>query len=131
MKVAAMSPFLKISENRPVYKRMECISKEEEAPGSASPNLRCLNAYPMVEGRYGEPTPLRVRAAARLLVDVPPATWGWCASAPGPNGSWAAATAVPERQHSTKDWYKYSSDESVMIWMASTSYQGQPSAGDE
>ena len=130
MKVASMSPFLKFSAGRFEYKCTDCMAKAQAAqlaPGSASAGLRCLYAYPTVQGVDGKPTPLRVGAVARLLVHAPPDTWGWRASLPGK--VWPAShtpAASPQRHHPAQGWYKYTIEESDRIWIASSHFQGEP-----
>ena len=128
MKVASMSPFLELSAGRFEYKCTDCMAKAQAAqlaPGSASAGLRCLHAYPTVQGVDGKPTPLRVGAVARLLVHAPPDTWGWRASLPA---HWPTHTpaASPQRHHPAKGWYKYTTEESDRIWIASSHFQGEP-----
>ena len=95
------------------------------APGSASAALRCLWAYPTVQGVDGRPTPLRVAAATRLLVHAPPETWGWCAPPPADPPAHAPA-ASPETLQLSKKWYKYTKEESNRIWIASSALHGSP-----
>ena len=128
MKVASVSPFLKFAVGRFEYECTECMAKAQGAqvaPGSASAALRCLHAYPTVQGVDGKPTPLRVGAVARLLVHAPPDTWGWCAPLPAHRPTHTPA-ASPQRHHPAKGWYKYTTEESDRIWIASSGFQEEP-----
>ena len=125
MNVASMSPFLQNTASRSAYRCRDCVAKAQgaqAAPGSASASLRCLWAYPMVQGVDGQPIPLRVGTKIRLLVHAPPATWGWGTTLPAELPTHAAA-AEPEQQSA---WYKYNTEESAAIWFASKDYQGTP-----
>ena len=95
------------------------------APGPASAALRCHYAYPTVQGVDGKPTPLRVGAVARLLVHAPPDTWGWCAPLPAHRPTHTPA-ASPQRDDPAKGWYKYTTEESDRIWIASSGFQEEP-----
>ena len=102
MKVACMSPLLKIWAGRLYYKCTDCMAKAEGA----------------------QPAP---GVVARLLVHAPPDTWGWRGSFPGK--VWPAThtpAASPQRHHPANGWYNYTTDESDMIWMASSHLQGEP-----
>ena len=128
MKVASMSPFLKMSVGRLEYKCADCMAKAQKAqvaPGSASAALRCLYAYPTVQGVDGKPTPLRLGGVPRLLVHAPPDTWGWCVSPPVAQRPTHIRAASPQRDHPAKGWYKYTNEESDRIWIASSHFQGQ------
>ena len=135
MKVASMSPFLKMSEGRFQYKCRDCMAKAENlqvAPGSASVSLRGLYAYPTVKGADDRPTPLRVGAVPRLLVHAPPEEWRWRGEREAvsrvltPVGSTEKPAASPKRSPSAKSWYTYTAEESKRIWYASTYFPGHP-----
>ena len=51
--------------------------------GSASPSLRVLWVYPLVEGKDGKLLPLRMSSAVRIVVHAPPVSWGWAAKSDG------------------------------------------------
>ena len=128
MKVASMSPFLQFSAGRRAYKCTDCMAKAqgaEVAPGSASAAARCFYAYPTVQGVDGKPTPLRVGAAARLLVHAPPDSWGWRAPFRA-HQYLGRPMALPQKHHPAKGWYTYTTEESGRIWIASNGFQGEP-----
>ena len=129
MNVASMSHFLQMSAGRPGYMCKECSAKVRGAqvpPGLPSAGLRCLWASPTVVGADGLPTPLRVKAVARLLAHAPPDTWGWSAGR-GASLPPDAPVALPTTLHQAKKkWYKFTADESARIWNASDSFQGSP-----
>ena len=86
------------------HKCTDCMAKAQGAqvvPGSANAALRCLSAYPTVQGVDGKPTPLRVGAVARLLVHAPPDSWGVEYFAPStrahPHTSRLASRAPPRQ----------------------------------
>ena len=62
------------------------------------------------------PTPLRVQSPVRLLVHVPPDTWGWRGVSGSPPE--ASGTAAPT-QHGNTGYYSYSKKESDSIWIRS------------
>ena len=106
MKVASMSPFLQCSAGRREYKCMDCMAQAENAQvasGSASAALRCLHAYPTVEGGDGRPTLLRTEGPRRLLVHAPPDTWGW--RRPKDERPIDGPAARPQRGYPAKGWY--------------------------
>ena len=78
MNVASMSRFLPQPAGRPVYKCAKCSQEGAmQEPGSASPSLRILWAYPLVEGMDGVLAPLRVSSPVCFVVHAALTTWGW------------------------------------------------------
>ena len=102
---------------------MAQAEKAQVAPGFASAALRCLYAYPTVEGGGGRPTLLRSEGPRRLLVHAPPDRWGW--RRPKDERPIDGPAARPQRGHPAKGWYNYSSEESDLIWIASNPFQEQ------
>ena len=62
------------------------------------------------------PTPLRVSSPVRLLVHVPPDTWGWGEAADSPPAARGAAAPTP---YGLTDYLSYAKEESDAIWMRS------------
>ena len=119
-----MSPFLQITEGRHAYKRTDCAAKApgaQVAPGSASVALRCLHAYPTVQGVDGKQMPMRGEMA-RLLVHAPPDTWGWCRPLQAHRFTRAPA-ASPQAHHPAEGWRTYTTEESDRIWIALSGFQ--------
>ena len=79
--VASMTEHLRKEGGRAAYMCSQCIERVRTsgAPGAASAPRRALWAYPAVwsmSDSESYPTPLRVQSPVRLLVYVPPETWG-------------------------------------------------------
>ena len=98
------------------------------APGSASAALQCLWGYPTVQGIDMQPTLLRVGGKVNLLVGAPPDTWGWRAELLADLPTDAPA-ASPEKIGFAKKWFKYTTQESDRMWIASRAFQGTPPEG--
>ena len=126
MNVASMSRFLQQPAGRPIYKCAKCVQAAEgvkQEPGSASPSLRVLWVYPLVEGKDKKPTPLRVSSPVRIVLHAPAPSWGWQAKPDGPNSG--SRTATPDvRGHAPMHYY-YNRHDSADIWFWSTPYHAQ------
>ena len=66
------------------------------------------------------PTPLRVQSPVRLLVHVPPDTWGWQAVSGSPPE--ASGTAAPALYGNT-GYHSYTKQESDSIWIRSGPFE--------
>ena len=140
--VASMSRYMEESEARPAYKCKACLAKAAGAlgrPGPASPPRRGLWVYPTVRGVDGEPTPPRVPGPLRLLVHVPPPTWGWeqVPDARGAVGTPALPVVRPSacrsaRREGPPSYYEYNAEMSESIWLAARPYAAtSPDSGAE
>ena len=66
------------------------------------------------------PTPLRVQSPVRLLVHVPPDTWGWRGVSGSPRE--AGGTAAPTL-HGNAGYRSYTKQESDLIWLRSEPFK--------
>ena len=66
------------------------------------------------------PTPLRVQSPVRLLVHVPPDTWGWRKASGSPPE--ASGTAAPTLYGDT-GYHAYTKQESDSIWLRSEPFK--------
>ena len=123
--VASMTEHLRQEGGRAAYRCSACIERlrASGAPGAANAPRRALWAYPAVWSRgdsVSYPTPLRVQSPVRLLVHVPPETWGWqevSGSPPEASGT-AAPTLYGDTGYGT-GYHSYTKPESDSIWLRS------------
>ena len=124
MNDASMSRYFQQPACRPIYKCPNCIQAAEgmrQEPGSASPSLRVLWMYPLVEGQNGKPTPLRVSSPVRIVVHAPPAYWGWAAKCQRRISG--ITPVIPDVRGQAEKQYFYDANQSEHIWLWSMPYQ--------
>ena len=124
MNDASMSRYFQQPACHPIYKCPNCIQAAEgmrQEPGSASPSLRVLWMYPLVEGQNGKPTPLRVSSPVRIVVHAPPAYWGWAAKCQRRISG--ITPVIPDVRGQAEKQYFYDANQSDDIWLWSMPYQ--------
>ena len=129
MRVPSLLRFVNHPQRRPRLKCSVCIAAEGETtagkslPAVLTSSLRVLLAYPFVVDEDGERSPVQGCSALRLVVHVPPVSWG----------RYVAAQHVAKRprvqlwspahpEEKSPDVYWFNAKESRNIWSSSTRF---------
>ena len=124
MNVASMSHYLQQPACRPIYKCSKCVqasTRWRATGGSASPSLRVLWLYPLVEGKDGKPLPLRMASPVRIVVHAPPVSWGL--GARSDRLCIGNKPVIPEVRGQAPIHYIYDAKHSAAIWRCSMAFQ--------
>ena len=124
MNVASMSHYLQQPACRPIYKCSKCVqasTRWRATGGSASPSLRVLWLYPLVEGKDGKPLPLRMASPVRIVVHAPPVSWGL--GARSDRLCIGNKPVIPEVRGQAPIHYIYDANHSAAIWRCSMAFQ--------
>ena len=130
MNVASMSHYLQQPACRPIYKCSKCVqasTRWRATGGSASPSLRVLWLYPLVEGKDGKPLPLRMSSPVRIVVHAPPVSWGW--EARSDRLCIGNKSVIPEVRGQAPIHYIYDAKHSAAIWRCSMAFQAATAQG--
>ena len=120
MKVASMSRYIELGDERGHYRCRECREKEStaSAPVSDSAPLRVLDMYMLV--RDGAKNTIMRSRAYKLCLCAPPSYWAWNVEMMRPSN---LHQAQPDQNGR---FYEYSERDSEQIWCYSCSYEGKP-----